>query len=339
MKKLRSVIQILFFLSIGIGVVVVFWMRMPDAEKEKFVTSLSEANYFFLILSMLFGVIANYFRALRWGLLLDVFNFKPRKANLFMGIMNMYFFNLLVPRLGEVTRCGVLKQYEQVPMDKSLGSVVAERAVDMLVLLLIMGLAYVLQWDKVPEMIESLIRLGDSQPKPAASEGGKFPWTAIIGGSVALLGTLTYLLRNHPKFGKLWKMVKSLALGFWAGLRSVLKIKEKGKFTLYTAGIWFFYLAMTYVCFYAIPGMKGNALGTLTIMAAGSVAIILIPGGVGLFPIVVASSLSHAHMGAIPNGTGLALGWLMWGAQIAMILIVGSLSFILLPIINKKKTN
>jgi len=336
MKKARSIIQILFFLSIGIGVVVLFWIRMPESEKENFIDSMRDARYPFIILSMVFGITANYFRALRWGLLLQVFNYHPRKVNLFMGIMNMYFFNLLVPRLGEVTRCGVLKQYEEIPMDKSLGSVVAERAMDVLVLLLMMALAYVLQWDKVPVMIEHLVSLGNSQQAENLSEGGKFPWVAIIGSATALLVTLTYLLRNHPRLGKVWKTVRNLGLGFWAGIRSIVQIKQKTRFLVYTGFIWFFYLAMTYVCFYAIPGLEASVLGTLTIMAAGSVAIILIPGGVGLFPIVVASSLSHDHLGAIDNGTGLALGWLMWAAQIAMILLVGALSFIMLPLVNKK---
>jgi uncharacterized membrane protein YbhN (UPF0104 family) len=332
MKNWKSTLQILLFLSIGIAVVVVFWLRMPAEQQAQFRISIKQAKPEFLLLSMLFGTLANFVRALRWGLLLEPFQYKPKTHNLFFAVLNMYFFNLLVPRLGEITRCGILQRYEKIPLERGLGSVVAERTIDMLMLLLIMGGTFLWQWEYLPGIFEALQKT-ESQSEETTSS---FPYL-ILGGLVSVLAGVTlFLMRNHPKVAKIYLKLIQLLRGFWEGLKSVLRLKKTGRFSIYTLFIWGFYLAMTHVCFYALPDIHSGPEATFAIVAFGSVAIIIVPGGVGVFPVIVATIMAQKHLGGLEEGLGLALGWLMWAAQIAMILVAGAISIVILPLINPK---
>lgn len=332
-SRIKEIGRILLFLSLGVAVVWIFWIRMDAEDKMAFGRALKEASYGWIILSFGMGLLSHYIRAWRWRELLEVFSFKPKMYNLFFAVMNMYFFNMLVPRLGEITRCGLLRQYEQVPMEKGLGSVVAERAVDMLMLLGIMGLTALIQWQHFGSIIAQLQAKGGG----AADASGPSYTKYFILGFFLLLFVVGFLLRKHPKVQPLLGKIKNLALGFWEGLRAVTKLRRPGLFILQTLLIWGLYYGMSWVCFLSMPQVPAPWLSPLTIMAAGSIAIIVVPGGIGAFPVIVAAVLGLPHLGGVPDGEGLALGWIIWGAQTSVVLIAGALSLALVPLFNRKK--
>ncbi|MFZ9701146.1 MAG: lysylphosphatidylglycerol synthase transmembrane domain-containing protein [Flavobacteriales bacterium] len=334
-KKAIEVIKILFFLSLGIGIVVWFWISMKPEDKIQFQASLREAEYGWLAFSIGLGLVSHYLRALRWRLLLKVNGYYPSVANSFFAVMNMYFFNLLVPRLGEITRCGMLNRFEKVPMDKGLGSVVAERAVDLIMLLLFMITAFLVQLPYLDSMREALASTGGGQTEKTDSG---FPLWMAVGIGLALLAVLLFLFRSHPKLSSFYKKALDIAKGFWDGLKSVVLVKEKAAFWGYTLGIWGLYYFMTWACFPALAHIDSSGpLPPLAIMAAGSIAIILVPGGVGAFPVIVAAVLALPHLGGIPQGQGLALGWIIWAAQTLLVLIAGSISLVVAPIYNQAR--
>jgi len=337
-KKASEAIKILFFLSLGIGIVVWFWIQMKPEDKTQFLASVREAEYLWLGISILLGLISHYIRALRWRLLLKVNGYHPSVPNAFFAVMNMYFFNLLVPRLGEITRCGMLNRFEKVPMDKGLGSVVAERAVDLIMLMLFMGTAVLVQLPYLDSMREALASTSsNASPDPSPSSSGLWRWVVLALFACAAL--LLYLLRKNPKISGLYLKIRNLAKGFWEGLKSVILVEEKKTFWLYTASIWILYFLMTWACFPALPNIgAAGPLPPLAIMAAGSIAIILVPGGVGAFPVIVAAVLALPHLGGVPQGQGLALGWIIWAAQTLLVLIAGSISLVLAPIYNQGRT-
>lgn len=335
-NKAIEAIKILIFLSLGIGIVVWFWFQMNAEDKTQFLASLREAEYLWLGISILLGLISHYIRALRWRLLLKVNGYHPSVPNAFFAVMNMYFFNLLVPRLGEITRCGMLNRFEKVPIDKGLGSVVAERAVDLLMLLLFMATAVLVQLPYLDSMREALASTSSNTSPNSSDAGLAGLWRWIVLGVIAGAGILLYLLRKNPKIAGLYVKVSNLAKGFWEGLKSVVLVQEKKTFWLYTALIWMLYFIMTWACFPALPNIgAAGPLPPLAIMAAGSIAIILVPGGVGAFPVIVAAVLALPHLGAVPQGQGLALGWIIWAAQTLLVLIAGSISLVMAPIYNQ----
>lgn len=339
-KRLKEALKIVLFFTIGILVAVGVYSTMSADDKGKFWSAISHANYFWLILSILIGTVAHYVRALRWKLIIEPFGYTPRTTNLFFAVMNMYFFNAMVPRLGEVTRCALLKNYENIPVEKSLGTVVAERAVDLFFFASFLGLIALFNWETYQEAYQSIqttiagFVAGSSQ----GEEPGFFMknWKYLVAISFLLVFGIVFLFRKNKIVGVIYQKIIGLIKGFWQGLKSTLLIKKKGLFILYSFAIWGLYFLMTWVCFFALDATAGtNMFAPFAVMIFGSFAIMASPNGLGIFPLVVAVILGLPEFGAIDSGTGNALGWIIWGAQEIMILGVGLAVMMLIPIYNR----
>ena len=134
MKNAKTFIKIIISLGLGIGLIIWFWNSMSEADKEETILAFKRANYFWVLLAPLIGFLANFIRTQRWRLMLRPLGYNPNYWNTFHSVMVMYFFNLFVPRLGEVTRCTMLAEYEKVPVEKSIGTMVTERLLDVICL-------------------------------------------------------------------------------------------------------------------------------------------------------------------------------------------------------------
>ncbi len=341
-KKLKETLKILLFFSIGIAVAFGVYSTMSGDDKNKFWASISSANYLWLVVSILLGTVAHYVRALRWKLIIEPFGYKPKTYNLFFAVMNMYFFNAMVPRLGEVTRCGLLKTYENIPVEKSLGTVVAERAVDLLCFGLFLGCIAIFRFDtyvKVYDAIQTTINdwlIGTGKN----TDPGFFRknWKFLLAGLFLLIFGLLFIFRKNKLVNKLYTKIVSMIKGFLQGLKSAFLIKKKGLFLFYTLGIWSVYFLMTYVCFFALPETADiTPFAPFVVLIFGTFAIMATPNGLGVFPLVVAVILNLPEFGSLDTGTGNALGWIIWGAQEIMILAVGVLVMILIPVFNRKR--
>lgn len=331
-KKVKATLRLLLFLSIGVAMVFLFYYRMEPKDRSEFWEAIQSANYVWLLASIGLGLFSHFVRAARWGSLLKGIGFNARYPNLFFAVMNMYFFNLAIPRLGEFNRCTLLFKYEKVPFEKAFGTVLAERAIDMICLLLVMGGAML--W-MLPEFKEMLALLGN-EDSAAASSGA--PWTLWAVGVALVLGVLLWVLRKRVALiASLWLKLRGLLTGILEGLRSVLKLQRPGRFFFHTLLIWLCYFFMTQVCFFALPETAGlGAKAPLAVVAFASLAVLFIPGGVGAFPAMVSGMLMVPGLGGLEPSLGLALGWIIWSAQTLMILSIGLLALILTPIYNQK---
>jgi len=341
-KKFKEALKIIVFFSLGVLVTLWVYNTMSATDKTAFWNSISNANYLWLILSILLGTLAHYVRALRWKLIIEPFGYKPKTYNLFFAVMNMYFFNAMVPRLGEVTRCALLKTYEKIPVEKSLGTVVAERAVDLFCFASFLGIIALFNWETYVEVYGAIqVAIKDFLLGAGKNEEPGFlakNWKFIAAGFFAFIFAIMFLFRKNKFVSKIYGKVLGLIKGFWQGLKSTLLIKKKGLFALYTLCIWGLYFLMTWVCFFALPEtVTYNMFAPFAIMIFGSFAIMATPNGLGVFPVVVAVILHLPEFGNHDNGTGNALGWIIWGAQEIMILSVGVLVMILIPIFNRNK--
>lgn len=339
-KKLKEALKIIVFFSLG--VLVTFWVygTMSLTEKTEFWRAISNANYIWLFVSILLGTLAHYVRALRWKLIIEPFGYSPKTYNLFFAVMNMYFFNAMIPRLGEVTRCALLKKYEKIPVEKSLGTVVAERAVDLFCFGFFLGIIALFNWETYMEIYASIQKtITDFLAGSGKNvEPGFFQknWKYLILGFGAAVFLIMFIFRKNKFISKIYNTVIGLIKGFWQGLKSTLLIRKKGLFCFYTLSIWGLYFTMTYVCFFALPEtVTNNLFAPFAIMIFGTFAIMVTPNGLGVFPLVVAAILNLDEFGTIEKGTGNALGWIIWGAQEIMVLSVGLLVMILIPVFNR----
>ncbi len=331
-KKFLTVLQYLFFAALAAFFV---WLSVKDMDSQKWAQlkdALDRANYWLLVPVLGLLLISHWLRALRWRQLIEPMGYEPSKINCFLGVMIGYFVNLGAPRLGEVVKCTILARYEKVPVDKLVGTIVAERAFDVICLAIVFGLTFLFQF----HVIHSL-----TADKTAALFQGANGHTSIlkIVLVVAVLLVAFLLVRwVLSRWGhiNIIKKAKAVFINIWHGLTSVRALKNKPLFFVYSIGIWCMYLLSTWFGFFAISATSHLTItDALSVLAMGSVGMIVSPGGIGAYALLVQKTVTFYDVPAVPYG--LALGWLLWFGQFLSFILFGTVSFILLPIINKRR--
>jgi len=331
-KKLLNFAKIAFFLSLGVFFIWLFMHNLTSEEKKEIYASFLSANYFWIIVSIGIGIFSHYSRAIRWKLLLKTMGYNPSIKNTFMAVMIGYFANLALPRLGEVTRCGILARYEKIPLQKSFGTVVTERAIDLISLFLALIITFIIHLDKLSQFRDSTIFQNiRSKYDQLENPSTIYYWTA---GIFILIFLIFYKYRYKISHTKIYQKIKEIILGFFEGLKSLIKIKNPFLFIFHSINIWIMYLLMTWVVFFSLPETSHLGIDVgLAVLVFGSIGIIIVQGGIGIYPWIVAEILV---MFMVPETKGYALGWLSWTGQTLMIITFGLLSMIFLPILNNK---
>lgn len=333
MKRSLSILKIVVPLALGMFLVWYMYNALSEKEKSDIFNSFAGANYFYLLLSIIFGLIAHVSRTIRWRYMFVPLGARIGFWNSFNAIMAGYFINLLAPRAGEPARAGFISKYEDVTFERSFGTIVAERVVDLVMLGLIVAITLFFQYDKIDAFREILsAATGEAEP-------GKTHWftyvTYVIGALI--VGALLVSIFNR----KVRDKVKTLLLGIWDGLTSIFQLEKRWQYLGHTILIWVMYLLMFGICYQAIEDTASLPIGAILAgFVAGTIGIILVQGGLGIYPILVGATIT-LYLGTTIgsenplNLNGYALGWLIWLTQIVLIIPIGILSLILLPIQNK----
>jgi uncharacterized protein (TIRG00374 family) len=307
--------------------------NLSTGEKQEIFDSFKQANYWWILLTIVLGILSHTSRTLRWSMLLKPMGYNPKFKNVFLAVLISYFANLALPRLGEISRCGILARYEKIPFQKSFGTVVAERAFDLITFVFLFFLNLALQFNKVHGYIDQKVYTPISEKFSGLSLSGYLLYT-LIGLVIVVIVLLIYLRKNfsHKRF---YQKIKNVILGFLEGLKSLLKVKRPGLFLLHTVIIWFLYFIMTYIVFQCLPETASLSLGAgFAVFIFATIGIMIVQGGIGIYPAIVAETLFIYN---IAETKGYAMGWLLWSGQTLMIIIAGIISLIILPLINKSK--
>ncbi len=282
--------------------------------------AIKNADYRFVLLSLVLGLISHLSRAYRWSFMLNSMGYKPRLINNVLAIFITYIANLGVPRSGEFFRATVMKTYEDIPIEKSFGTIIAERFIDLMMLALVIGIALSLQFKFIVAFFK---------------EHSFNPTFLII--TVALVGLVFGVLIKNVKKSNSSIALKIMGLiyGLKEGAMTLVKMPKKGAYLFHTFLIWGLYVYMFYIVKFAIPETVNLPFEALLIgFLVGAITISATNGGIGIYPYSV--SLVLITYG-ISKESGLAFGWIMWSAQTIMVILFGSLSFFALPLINRKK--
>jgi glycosyltransferase 2 family protein len=325
-SRILTFLKFIFFLGLGIFII---WLSLKDltsVEKQKILQSFRVANYYWVVLAIVLGICSHILRSLRWMIFFEPMGYKPGLKNTFYAVMIGYFANMAFPRLGEVTRCGVLARYEKIPFNKSFGTVITERALDMIIFLLLFVLTIFTQIGTIHNYLEKNVypRINGKFQNPFNN-----PVVIITLAAVFIIIVIIFLVfRKKIARSAFYRKIAGIVHGFWEGLKSLGQIRQPVLFTVYSLAIWVLYFFMLYVCFFCFPQTSSLSMGAgLSALVLGSVGIMITPGGIGLYPAIVQETLL---LYGITNTTGLALGWIAWTAQTAMILSLGGISLILL---------
>lgn len=285
-KKLKSFLQ--YFIMIAITAALI-WLSLRGLKLEGthegqstmdlIWDAWSKSNKGYLILMGVILMVSHVLRSERWRMLLEPSGNKGTLWNSFLSVMVGYLVNLAIPRGGEVSRCYNLFKLEKTPVEVSFGTVVVERIVDILCLLILIMISFIVEWDKLEMFMSGLDFSRGTKPKVSP-----LLIIAIIG--IAGLILAIYLLRNNPR-------LKKLLTGFKEGLLAVFRLKNKWLFIGYSVVIWALYFAMSYVVMLAFGETAELGIrAVLTIFAIGAIAMAApLPGGAGSYHLLLPMGL------------------------------------------------
>jgi glycosyltransferase 2 family protein len=323
---LKKVLKSLLFLGIGVGLV---YLSVKDIT-SKDIDSIrnNPPRWWWLIASMLVGLLSHWIRAIRWRMLIEPVAEKPGQRNTFFAVMIGYMANYApILRFGEVYRCGILSRYEKAPFTTLIGTVIVERTIDVLMLGIFFILMLLLRAEKVYNVV---------MPKITTYLNTKLNLLSshiliVIIALVIITGGLIFILRKRSGiFGFAQKYIQ----GFWQGIKSVGKLKKPLLFWFYSVAIWMLYLLSTYLCFFCFNETSSLTLAdAIVVLIFGTMGIMVAPGGVGAFQILIKNVLEKIYR--IPGTVPFAMAWLIWGSQFVLIVTLGLISLVLLPILNK----
>ena len=334
-KGILQTLKFIAFLAVGI---VLLWFAFLNVDFTRLAADLKEADYSWLLLSVLFGLFAFISRARRWVLLINQLGFNPSLRNSFYALMTGYLVNLALPRIGEITRCVALGKKEKIPVDQLFGTVVVERTIDFLSLLLIMIILIFTSGDQISLFLKENI-LVPVQQKVLSIFG--FTWIIWVTLFSLLIIMLVLVIRFKKSFRKIrfFSKMFDLARGIINGLKTITNLKRKWEFIFHTIFIWINYALMTWVVFFSIESTSHLTFGdSIFLLVIGGLAMSApVQSGLGAFHYIISRGLLFIK--GIPIEEGLVYALLAHESQLIFVAIVGTISFFIIFRKHHKEDN
>ncbi len=302
-------------------------------QKEDFFTALSTADYKWFALAVFVGALAHLSRAIRWQQLLTSLNRKAGLGNRFYAVMIGYLANYGLPRSGEFVRGGLLLESDEVPFSEAFGTIVVERIVDTLCLLVVFVLVLLFEFSQLKTLWVQYIWEPMSL-KLTALAANTSTLLILISCVVLFFGTLFFFRKKIGKFftGKLGSFIN----GFKNGILSVRKVPKPGWFIFHSLFIWAGYLIALYLCFFCFSATSVLTINdALVILLFGTFGVIFTPGGIGLYQIIVTSIIALLLHLEVNSQVGAPFAWLSWGAQVATVILFCGVAVIFKQALNK----
>ncbi len=341
-KKLISLVKFLIFFSLGFLILYLLYNSqneayleecklkgIPDSECvliDKIIADFKTIKIFWVFIVLALFTFSNYLRAIRWQTLLRVMGYESKTYNAFGTVMLGYFANLGFPRLGEIVRPATLSKYENIPLEKNIGTIVVERVVDVVCLLFCIFLAVVLGGEAMVDYIQNNSTI-------SANQIFIFIGICMLGGITAIL--LYRNLLKKDSNNKIFLFIKEKIQGLVDGLMTILKVENKFLYILQTIGIWLCYFLMTYLFFFAYgPTEHLGPTAGLVAFVFGSLGIVFpSPGGMGSYHFLISQALILYGVNGFEAFTFANI--LFFAINIFCNIFLGLVSLIMLPILNK----
>jgi len=319
-ESTKKTLKILLPILLGVFLIWYLYHSTTSEQRNMIWSQIKGADPYWMGLSILIGVSSHVSRAIRWNYLLEPMGYKPSVLNNSMIVFTTYLANLGIPRSGEILRPTELATYENVPFEKGFGTIVTERIIDVIMLLLIIFISVIFQAELILGFLNE------------AGFGIYVGLAVLLLGVVGLLIAIQIVKKSTSPFAK---KIKTFLSDMLSGITSIFKMERKWAFIFHTLYIWFAYIAMFYVIKYTVPELAHLGLGPLLVaFVGGAIAMTTTNGGFIAYPAFVSKSLEIFGISAV---AGNAFGWIMWIAQTLMIVVFGAISFLLLPLLNRNQ--
>lgn len=310
------------FLALGVALL---WFSFRNIDLAQLWTDIKGANYTWMLLSLVCLAVSLFFRALRWNIQIEALGYKTRASSTYGAVLIAYLANCIFPRLGEVARCGVLKRKENIPFDKTFGSVISERIVDLLVLFGLAFLVIIFQWKLLGSLITSWM-----VPLLNKLINNVLLGIVVVLAGIACIVLLIKIIKRNKKIASLWH-------GFIDGIKSVVTMRKKWRFVLYTLGVWGFYVIMTWLPFYMLPETSHLGLvEAITLLGIATLGVVApVPGGIGTYHFIAITLLSGFY--GISEQVAGSFAAINHGSQMIFYLITGIIAYVVMFFIDKRK--
>ncbi|MDR0232786.1 MAG: flippase-like domain-containing protein [Dysgonamonadaceae bacterium] len=284
--KLKQILKITIPLALGI---IILYFLYKGTNFNELWLYIKEANWLILTSSLIFGLLGNVIRGLRWELLINPLGYYPKRSNLIYAVLGNYAVNFALPRAGEIWRCGVINKKEKIPFKKLIGTVIIDRMFDMIMVIIIALIAFVCNvsdfFQNITKFNQNIDEINQNIEKTDWQKflTSPYPYLAILVLLILFILSVIFLKNNF-----LVKKIRSFLISMWNDLLMVWKMKKKTLFIIYSFGIWTSYFLYFYITFYAFDFTShlGIAAG-LFIFTLGSISM-GIPSNGGLGPWQVA---------------------------------------------------
>ena len=317
-KKLKSYIKILLPISIGIFCIFFSFRNISFTDFTKY---FYEINYLWVFVGIFLGALSHISRSYRWKYLIEPLGYKLGFINSVLAVFSAYLINYTIPRAGDIARATMISKYEKIPLDKTLGTIVAERAVDVICILTIIATGLIFEFNRISEKLISLI------------ENTEISVVIIYVGVIILIIFVSNRVLRKSKY---YKSILNFFSGIIEGLTIIFKMEKRVPFILHSIFIWLMYILMFWATSMAFFELHEVAFYQFMIsFTLAAISIMLSNGGIGIYPLAVEESLGWY---GVQSTTGLAFGWVSWLSQTMMVIIFGGLSLFILPFINRKKS-
>lgn len=327
-----DVLRLVVFLGVGVFFIYWFLLKLDAEQKAAIWQSFREADYWWVAVAMLCALLSHFVRALRWQLLFHPIGLRPSLTHTFGSVVVAYLGNLAFPRAGEVMRCATLRTSEGIPVEKSLGTVVTERLIDMLAFALVVVVGLLAMFGKAKDWLYDTL----------SERFTSLPNMFMIGGTLVALAIAAFLFYKlfwkrllHIQF---FKKVDDLVRGMIDGVKSIFHLggRRTALFIVYSVVIYLLYILGGLIIFQAFDETKWLGFtAAFVVYLFGSVGMTFSQGGIGVYPVLVQLALD---IYGIPMEVGAACGWMLWSSQQAVVITVGAAFLIYFSLKKRQQT-
>jgi uncharacterized protein (TIRG00374 family) len=325
-KSLKQTARTVIFLALAI---LMLWISFKDINFRDLWGILKKAQYLWLVPAIVISLLAFLIRAKRWNLLMEPMGYKPRLVNTYHAVVSGYFANLIVPRLGEISKCAALGRKEKIPFDRLVGTMLAERTVDVLTTLAILGVTLVTGLTSAGSFLSENVFDQTGKNTSSSVESMVLILAAIAAAAVVLL-VLYFVLRKKLHERPFFRRIYTFGDGISHGLKAISRMQKKWEFIMLTVLLWTAYLFMSFFPLLCLKATSGLGItGALFILVVGSFGMAApVQSGLGAYHWIVSRGLLVAY--GIPLEEGLAYATLSHESQIVMIAVAGAISILAL---------
>ncbi|MDI9355745.1 MAG: lysylphosphatidylglycerol synthase transmembrane domain-containing protein [Chitinophagaceae bacterium] len=329
MKKILLII--LKFVSPACASIIIMWWLFKDMKIEEMLANISHinTNYFYIGIAFFITLISHYIRAVRWNMLLRALGHTISHNKVFISVLIGYLGNIILPRLGEVIRCSILKKTNNVPLASSIGTVITERIVDIVSMIVVIFISVLIEFDKISQVLFPILHQIYQKIQ------GRYLLLFLFIMSAFLLAML-YTIKKFFASQKILLKIQELFTLFVAGIQSIKDIHSPKWFFIHTFLLWFTYYLTTYVVIIAFSSTEGITLSQgIVVLAMATIGMALpVQGGFGTFHFFVSQSLIWYNIDSAMSKT---IATILHTTSIVAIIMYGGVAFLCFFFLKHKK--